>query len=63
MRFFKKNLPLLFQEMPMTASELVEISTYGLTHIGKVREDNQDAVRICDLDDDESISAVDIYLA
>jgi protein phosphatase len=36
----------------------VEISTYGLTHIGKVREDNQDAVRICDLDDDESISAV-----
>ncbi len=42
----------------MTASELVEISTYGLTHIGKVREDNQDAVRICDLDDDESISAV-----
>ncbi len=42
----------------MTANESVEVSSYGLTHIGKVREDNQDAVRICDLDDDELISAV-----
>jgi protein phosphatase len=44
--------------MPMTANESVEVSSYGLTHIGKVREDNQDAVRICDLNDDESISSV-----
>ena len=36
----------------------VEVSSYGLTHIGKVREDNQDAVRICDLNDGESISSV-----
>ena len=42
----------------MTANELVEVSSYGLTHIGKVREDNQDAVRICDLNDGESISSV-----
>jgi PPM family protein phosphatase len=44
--------------MPMTASESVEISSYAFTHIGKVREDNQDAVRICDLEDDESLSSV-----
>jgi protein phosphatase len=42
----------------MTASESIEISSYALTHIGKVREDNQDAVRICDLEDDESITSV-----
>ena len=42
----------------MTANELVRISSYAFTHIGKVREDNQDAVRICDLEDNESISAV-----
>lgn len=44
--------------MPMTANKSVEVSSYGLTHIGKVREDNQDAVRICDLNDGESISSV-----
>jgi protein phosphatase len=42
----------------MTASQSVDVSSYGLTHIGKVRPDNQDAVRICDIDDDESILKV-----
>jgi protein phosphatase len=42
----------------MTASQSVDVTSYGLTHIGKVRPDNQDAVRICDPGDDELISKV-----
>ncbi|HTY11320.1 MAG TPA: protein phosphatase 2C domain-containing protein [Bacteroidota bacterium] len=32
----------------MTDSEIVEIESYSYTHMGNVREDNQDAVRLCD---------------
>lgn len=42
----------------MTVSETVGIKSFALTHIGKVREDNQDAIRICDLEDVDSISKV-----
>ncbi|MDR3626564.1 MAG: protein phosphatase 2C domain-containing protein [Ignavibacteriaceae bacterium] len=41
----------------MTASKPVEISSFGLSHIGNVRKDNQDAFRICNLEDNESISS------
>ncbi|MHB1686318.1 MAG: PP2C family protein-serine/threonine phosphatase [Ignavibacteriaceae bacterium] len=36
----------------MTAIESVEISSYSFTHTGKVRKDNQDAVWLCDPNDD-----------
>jgi protein phosphatase len=42
----------------MTTSKSVDISSFGISHIGKVREDNQDAFRICNLEDFESISSV-----
>jgi serine/threonine protein phosphatase PrpC len=36
----------------MTQDQTAEIESYGLTHVGKVREDNQDAIRICDPNDE-----------
>jgi protein phosphatase len=36
----------------MPASETVEINSYSITHVGNVREDNQDSVRLCDPDDE-----------
>ncbi len=36
----------------MAERRLSEIESCGLTHIGKVREDNQDAIRLCSPDDE-----------
>ncbi len=36
----------------MTQDQTSEIESYGITHIGKVREDNQDAIRMCSIDDE-----------
>jgi protein phosphatase len=45
----------------MTSVETVEISSYSLTHIGKVRKDNQDAVRLCDPNDENNVMAGHLY--
>lgn len=45
----------------MTATESVEIESYSLTHVGKVREDNQDAVRLCDPNDDFTTADGHLY--
>ena len=39
----------------------VEINSFGLTHIGKVREDNQDAFRLCKPDDEFTNSHGHLY--
>ncbi len=45
--------PLIFvQGASMTADETVEIESHSFTHVGTVRKDNQDAVRLCDPHDD-----------
>jgi len=36
----------------MTATDAVEIESHSLSHVGKVRRDNQDAVRLCDPHDE-----------
>lgn len=44
----------------MTANEVPEIVMHGLTHVGNVREDNQDAIRFCS--PDEHLTARHGYL-
>jgi PPM family protein phosphatase len=44
----------------MTANEVPEIMMHGLTHVGNVREDNQDAIRFCS--PDEHLTARNGYL-
>jgi protein phosphatase len=46
--------------MSMTANEVPEIVMHGLTHVGNVREDNQDAIRFCS--PDEHLTARHGYL-
>ncbi len=45
----------------MPDEELIEINSFGLTHIGKVREDNQDSFRLCDPHDDYTNSYGHLY--
>ncbi len=45
----------------MPGDESVQINSYGLTHIGKIREDNQDAFRLCDPNDDFTNSHGHLY--
>ncbi len=45
----------------MPDKELVEINSFGLTHIGKVREDNQDAFRLCNPNDEYTNSHGHLY--
>jgi protein phosphatase len=45
----------------MSASDVVEIKSYSYTHVGKVREDNQDALRLCDPVDDLTIADGHLY--
>ncbi len=44
----------------MTANDVPDIETHGLTHVGNVREDNQDAMRFCS--SDEYLTAQQGYL-
>ncbi len=50
----------LLYGMSMTANEVPEIVMHGLTHVGNVREDNQDAIRFCS--PDEHLTARHGYL-
>lgn len=45
----------------MTATDAVEIESHSLSHVGKVRQDNQDAVRLCDLNNEFLASAGHLY--
>jgi len=45
----------------MTASEEVEIKSYSYSHVGNVRQDNQDAVRLCDPDDEFTEASGHLY--
>jgi len=45
----------------MSESEAVEIKSYSYTHVGKVREDNQDAVRLCNSADELTLSDGHLY--
>ncbi len=45
----------------MSESEVVEIEAYSYTHVGKVRDDNQDAVRLCDPVDELTIADGHLY--
>ncbi|MCC7446000.1 MAG: serine/threonine-protein phosphatase [Anaerolineae bacterium] len=40
----------------MTASESSQIEAFGLSDVGRVREDNQDAIRLCQTDDPLTLS-------
>ena len=58
-----RSLPppaVLLYGMSMTANEVPEIVMHGLTHVGNVREDNQDAIRFCS--PDEHLTARHGYL-
>jgi len=41
----------------MTASESSQIEAFGLSDVGRVREDNQDAIRLCQTDDPLALSS------
>ncbi len=45
----------------MTATDAVEIESHSLSHVGKVRRDNQDAVRLCDPSDEFSAGVGHLY--
>jgi len=45
----------------MSEPDVVEIKSYSYTHIGKVREDNQDAVRLCNPLDELTLSDGHLY--
>ena len=45
----------------MLDSDVVEIKSYSYTHVGKVRDDNQDAVRLCDPVDELTIADGHLY--
>lgn len=45
----------------MTATDAVEIESHSLSHVGNVRQDNQDAVRLCDPNDESSKTAGHLY--
>ncbi|HUI31062.1 MAG TPA: PP2C family serine/threonine-protein phosphatase [Candidatus Acidoferrales bacterium] len=45
----------------MTATDAVEIESHSLSHVGKVRRDNQDAVRLCDPNDKLSATSGHLY--
>ncbi|MGA7159382.1 MAG: protein phosphatase 2C domain-containing protein [Bacteroidota bacterium] len=45
----------------MSATDVVEIKSYSYTHVGKVREDNQDAVRLCNPVDELTLSDGHLY--
>jgi len=49
------------QGRSMTATDAVEIESHSLSHVGKVRRDNQDAVRLCDPNDEFSAAAGHLY--
>jgi protein phosphatase len=54
--------PLNFvQGSSMTANEVAEIESNSFSHVGKVRKDNQDAVRLCDPNDDLTAVAGHLY--
>ena len=45
----------------MSESDAVEIKSYSYTHVGKVRDDNQDAVRLCNPIDELTLSDGHLY--
>ncbi|MGA9406608.1 MAG: protein phosphatase 2C domain-containing protein, partial [Bacteroidota bacterium] len=45
----------------MSESDIVEIKSYSYTHVGKVREDNQDAVRLCNPIDELTLADGHLY--
>ncbi len=49
------------QGRSVTATDTVEIESHSLSHEGKVRQDNQDAVRLCDPNDELSAAAGHLY--
>jgi len=51
----------LVQGRSMTATDAMEIESHSLSHVGKVRQDNQDAVRLCDPNDEFSAASGHLY--
>lgn len=49
------------QGRSMTATDAIEIESHSLSHVGKVRRDNQDAVRLCDPNDEFSTVVGHLY--
>ena len=45
----------------MSANEVAEILSYSYSHVGKVREDNQDCVRLCNPIDELTLSDGHLY--
>ena len=47
---FVSSMPVFYKEQKQLANESVVIKSFSYTHKGNVREDNQDAVQLCDSD-------------
>ena len=45
----------------ITGTDAAEIESHSLSHVGKVRRDNQDAVRLCDPNDEFSAASGHLY--
>ena len=45
----------------MTAIDSILIESHGVSHVGKVRQDNQDAIRLCDPNDEFSATTGHLY--
>jgi len=49
------------QGRSMTAADAMEIESHSLSHVGKVRRDNQDAVQLCNPHDEVSTTVGHLY--